>query len=72
MATIVQSWKSYTAKRIRHAVGGCGAVWQREYWDRAVRDERHFAAAISYIHGNPVQAGLVATEDEWPWSSARG
>ncbi len=69
LAQIVQSWKSYTAKRIRRVMGGRGAVWQREYWDRAIRDERHFAAAIAYVHDNPVQAGLVATAVEWRWSS---
>jgi REP element-mobilizing transposase RayT len=71
VATIVQSWKSYTSKRIRRVVGGRGAVWQREYWDRAIRNERHFAAAVEYIHDNPVKAALVAAEAQWPWSSAR-
>jgi putative DNA methylase len=71
VSKIMQSWKSYTAKRIRRLVGGCGGVWQREYWDRAIRNERHFAAAVEYIHANPVKASLVTSADEWPWSSAR-
>ena len=29
-------------------------VWQREYWDRFIRDERHLRTAIDYIHQNPV------------------
>jgi putative transposase len=46
-------------------------VWQRDYWDRYIRDERHLAAAIEYIVMNPVKAGLVAAPTDWPWSSAR-
>ncbi len=45
-------------------------VWHREYWDRFIRNERHFQQAVEYIHQNPVQAGLVGKPDEWPWSSA--
>ena len=47
-------------------------LWQREYWDRCVRDERHYAAVIDYIHHNPVKAGLVPTPEAWPFSSASG
>jgi len=45
-------------------------VWHPEYWDRYIRDERHFANALAYIHNNPVKAGLVARPEDWPWSSA--
>ena len=47
-------------------------LWQREYWDRCVRDERHYAAVIDYIHHNPVKAGLAPTPEAWPFSSASG
>jgi type 2 lantibiotic biosynthesis protein LanM len=45
-------------------------VWQREYWDRFIRDENHFNAVIDYIHNNPVNAKLVDCASKWPWSSA--
>jgi len=45
-------------------------VWHREYWDRFMRNQEHFARTRAYIHGNPVKAGLVAYPEEWPWSSA--
>jgi len=44
-------------------------VWQNDYFDRFIRDERHFAQAIAYIHENPVKAGLCGQPNEWPWSS---
>jgi REP element-mobilizing transposase RayT len=39
---IVGSWKRFTAREINKALGKEGALWQREYWDRLVRGERHF------------------------------
>jgi REP element-mobilizing transposase RayT len=45
-------------------------VWHREYWDRFIRDGRHFRETLDYIHNNPVKAGLVATAQQWVWSSA--
>ncbi len=44
-------------------------VWQREVWDRFIRDEKHYHAAIAYIHDNPKKAGLVENAEDWPWSS---
>ena len=81
LAKVVHSWKSYTAKEILkndHArefnAGGSPAlpnkVWQREYWDRFIRDENHFLKVIDYIHQNPVKAGLCKLPEQWLWSSA--
>ncbi len=76
VAKIVASWKKFTARRIcdylREANQEIGApgIWHREYWDRAIRNDRHFQQTREYIHLNPVKAGLVASEEDWPWSSA--
>ena len=48
-----------------------GPVWHEEFWDRFIRDERHFERAFEYIHANPVNAGLVKMAEDWPWSGAR-
>jgi hypothetical protein len=44
-------------------------VWMRDYWDRFIRDEKHFVAAVEYIHMNPVKAGLVEKAEDWYWST---
>ena len=44
-------------------------VWQRRYWEHAIRDERDFQAHLDYIHINPVKHGLAATAREWPHST---
>src|SRR5205807_1534266 len=60
LADIVQGWKSWTAKAINRRRAASGSVWQREYFDRFMRDERHAEATIAYIEENPVKARLVA------------
>jgi len=44
-------------------------VWHREYWDRVIRDDKHFKVTVEYINNNPVKAGLVDRIELWPWSS---
>jgi REP element-mobilizing transposase RayT len=77
LARIVQGWKSFTAhwvlgKNEEFALGipTSGQLWMREYWDRYIRDARHYQRAVEYIHQNPVKAGLCRTAQAWPWSSA--
>jgi len=63
------AWRSHETRHSHEALRS--HVWQREYWDRFIRNEQHLAAIIQYIHENPVKAGLVATAEEWRWGSAR-
>lgn len=71
IATIVHSWKSYTGQKINKLLGCRGAFWAIEYWDRYIRDERHFIRAMDYIDQNPVKAGLVNDPSEWPHVMAK-
>jgi REP element-mobilizing transposase RayT len=70
LGKVVWSWKRWTAKRSNSLLGRTGALWQREYHDRFIRDSVHFAAAVKYIEGNPVKARLARHPHEWRWSSA--
>lgn len=79
LASIVQSWKSFTSRWVLRNAAGLGLelpqtdqFWMREYWDRYMRDENHYRKTVDYIHQNPVKAGLCATPQAWPWSSASG
>jgi putative transposase len=76
LGTIVQSCKSYTARRlILLAEAGIlaaasGRIWMRDYWDRFIRDDAHLQAVTEYIHQNPVKAQLASEPSAWRWSSA--
>jgi putative transposase len=44
-------------------------VWQRRFWEHAVRDELDLERCVDYIHYNPVKHGYVLAAQQWPWSS---
>jgi len=71
LSGMVHSWKSFTAKAMNLHLSRSGTVWMKDYFDRYIRDDHHLAAAIAYIHANPVKAELVQNEVEWLHSSAR-
>ena len=50
---VIHSVKSYTAVEINRQLHRSGGVWQREYYDRIIRNEAHYANAINYIRSNP-------------------
>ena len=54
----VQTWKSYTAHALNKLLKRSGSVWQKDYFDRMVRDEEHLDNLVGYIRRNPVKAGL--------------
>ena len=58
LAAILKSWKGFTGRALNKRTGQRGAVWQDEYWDRLIRDDRHFSKAVEYIRANPIKANL--------------
>jgi len=70
IAGIVHSWKSFTAKAINKMLGRTGSVWMADYFDRFIRDEKHWLRAMTYIDNNPVKAGLCARPEDWPYGAA--
>ena len=71
LSKVVQGWKGYSSREIhRLDAGAMRPLWQRDYWDRFIRDEGHFRAVKRYIENNPVRAGLVGSAEQWRWSSS--
>jgi REP-associated tyrosine transposase len=44
-------------------------LWQRRYWEHAIRDERDLERHVDYIHFNPVKHGYVSRVADWPHST---
>jgi putative transposase len=44
-------------------------IWQRRFWEHAIRNELDHARHVDYIHFNPVKHGYVRKAAEWPYSS---
>jgi putative transposase len=67
-------------QRIRTLHSGIATQWNREdstlgrpiwcrFSDRVIRNERHYFAALNYIHANPAKHGYVKRADDWLQSS---
>ena len=70
LSDIMKSFKSYTSHEANKILRRHGPFWQEDYFDRYVRDEKHFTSAIAYIESNPVKARLCKKPEDWPFSSA--
>ena len=51
-----------------HQQRGAG-IWQRRFWEHAIRDEVHYQRHVDYIYYNPVTHGCVAAVANWRYSS---
>ena len=61
LARVVSEWKKYVARTI-------GIQWQTDFFDHRLRQDESFREKEDYIWQNPVRAGLVKTQDDWPYS----
>ena len=57
LSKIVQSIKGGSAKIINEMIGRSGKFWADDYYDKAVRDEKHFVVVYEYIKNNPLKIG---------------
>ncbi len=53
----------------RHVAKRERGLWQRRYWEHAIRNEADLARHVDYIHFNPVKHKLVTRVVDWPHSS---
>ncbi|MDO9225946.1 MAG: transposase [Pseudomonadota bacterium] len=51
------------------AANGERGIWQRRFWEHAIRDEDDYARHLDYVHINPVKHGWAKTVREWPYST---
>ena len=65
---IMKRLKGRTGKQIRAALGGRGPIWQREWFDRWIRDDHEWEKTVAYIRNNPVKASLSASWQAHPWT----
>ncbi len=57
------------ARSVRQVTKREKGLWQRRYWEHAIRDETDLARHIDYIHFNPVKHALVRRVRDWQHSS---
>ena len=70
LSNIMHSLKSYTAQEANRLLNRRGNFWFEDYFDRYIRNAKHFENAVNYIESNPVRAGLCKTACDWRFGSA--
>jgi putative transposase len=68
LEAVVSAWKSFTANRMQRAFGRSGAVWQDEYFDRAVRDDGEYDQKRDYILNNAQKRWPETEAYRWRWA----
>jgi len=53
-----------------HRTAGTGPLYQGRYKSIPIQSDTHFWTVARYVERNPVRAGLVASVQDWRWSSA--
>lgn len=70
LSGLVRRMKSITARGVRRRIGGEGPVWQRGYYDCALRRTDDVQQVARYILANPIRAGLVENIGDYPFWDA--
>ena len=60
LAKLIRDFKRITARVAK-------VRWQRNFFDHRLRHDESEAEKFEYICQNPVRAGLIEMEDDWPF-----
>ena len=67
----IRQFKGISARSINRHLLEQGAIWQKSYYDRAVRSDEDLRILARYVVGNPLRAGLVQEIGQYPlWDAA--
>jgi putative transposase len=69
LVAFLQRFKSWTT-RLAWRNGFTGAIWQRSFYDRILREDEDPAEQVRYILDNPVRAGISETWGKFPWAGS--
>jgi len=72
LAKIMHSIKSFTAHQMNKAAGLSGSVWQDEYHDRVIRNDREYREKMLYIANNPIKSNPGSTHSDYRWLYVKG
>lgn len=66
LPAVMKALKARSAHRINKFLNRQGAVWQRAYYDHALRKDEDVKAIARYIVANPLRAKLVERIEDYP------
>jgi REP element-mobilizing transposase RayT len=65
LSNVVRVLKGGAAHIVNEVLERKGAVWSRDYYDKIVRDEKHYRVVYEYIKYNAFKAGLEDAEERF-------
>lgn len=66
LSSAVKCFKAGSARRVNNHLNRRGALWQKAFYDHAVRKEEDIRDIARYIVANPLRAGLVEHIGDYP------
>ena len=66
LATVMQQFKSLSARAVNRRSGVHGCLWQKGFHDHAIRHDESMIHTARYIVANPLRANLVAKINDYP------
>jgi REP element-mobilizing transposase RayT len=63
---VVKTLKARSSLTINRHLGQHGSLWQKAYYDHAVRKDEDIRTIARYIVANPLRAGLVQDIGDYP------
>lgn len=66
LSEIVKRYKARTAQRVNGYLNRRGTLWQKAFYDHALRKEEDVRAIARYIVANPLRASLVENIGDYP------
>lgn len=67
LVKVIGQWKGQTTAAVRKKFG-IVPLWQRSFFDHALRSEEDIRTVARYIVNNPVRKGLVSDWCEYPYA----
>ena len=66
LSSVMKGFKAWSAQRVNCYLGRQGTLWQKAFYDHAVRKDEDVRGIARYIVANPLRSGLVKNIGDYP------
>ena len=66
LSLVIKHFKARSAQQLNKELSRSGRIWQKAFYDRAIRDGEDLQQVARYIVANPLRAGLVKNIEDYP------
>ncbi len=66
LPSLMNQIKGTSSRKINLRLGRKGSLWQKSYYDKAIRDNQDIKEVARYIVANPLRSGLVKSIGDYP------